>query len=385
MSLEQWEPQNDNDDPARTDWPKLAANDVPGSRLRLEFELMRELTTKKIPFCCSIWRLPAWLYTKPPTKENMNNRIALDKWPELLECIGSYLQHAKEKYGAEPDYFSFNEPNIGCRVAFNPTEHRDAILQIGARLAQAGLKTRMLLGDVANPGQSPNYVARTCQDKEAMKYVGALSIHSWGGGTAAQYAAWTAVAAAQQLPLLVAEAGPDAGAWQGGRYQSFEYGMREVAHYQELFALAKPQAILLWEFTGDYSLLRANRIDKTRLQLTERFCFQKHWCDLTPAGSEALTATASEPGIMISAFRFPAQGGGQGCTLHLANLKWARRATVAGLPSDLKMLNVVRTSRGEMFKRQEPVAVVDGKLALELPGQSLTSLTTLSIPELKEP
>jgi hypothetical protein len=51
----------------------------------------------------------------------------------------------------------------------------------------------------------------------------------------------------------------------------------------------------------------------------------------------------------------------------------------------IKTLNVVRTSRGELFKRQDAVPVAGGNVSLELVGQSLTTLTTLAIPELKEP
>jgi O-glycosyl hydrolase len=380
MTLINWEPQNDNDDAGKPDWRKLVAGDVPGSRLRNEFELMRELSQKKIPFIASIWQLPPWLYTKPPTAENMNNRVPAEQWPELLECIATYLQYAKEKYGAEPDFFSFNEPNIGCRVAFNAQEHCDAIKRIGAHLAQAGLKTKMLLGDVASPRDTHKYVVPASLDPDAMKYVGALSFHSWGGASPEQYNAWADLAAKLRLPLIVAEAGSDAGAWQGGKYQSFQYGMQDVAHYQELLLHARPQAILLWEFTGDYSLLAANKLDKNKLRLTERFCFQKHWCDLTPAGSEALASSSDQESVMFTAFRL-----GNDFTLHIANTKWARKATLQGLPPALKTLNVVRTARGEFFKKLEPVTVADGKLALDLSGQSLTTFTTLPIPDVKEP
>ncbi|MCY3024003.1 MAG: hypothetical protein NTW87_33915 [Planctomycetota bacterium] len=383
MTLSQWEPVNDNEDPAKTDWRSLVANDLPDSRLRREFQLMAELSRKKIPFVASIWQLPAWLYTKPPTAENMNNRIVPEKWPELLECIASYLLYAKEKYAAEPDYFSFNEPNIGCRVAFNAQEHCAAVKRIGAHLAKSGLKTKMLLGDVAGPRDTIAYIGPVSLDQEALQYAGAVSFHSWGGATPAQYAAWPEAAAKLRLPLIVAEAGPDPSAWQGGRYQTFEYGMREVAHYQELFLHARPQAILLWEFTGDYSLLAGSKFDKERLRLTERFCFQKHWCDLTPAGSEALATKSDNDAVLFTAFRF--KGAEPGCTLHLANTKWARPAKVEGLPPDVKTLNVVRTSKGELFKRLDPAAVVNGSLTLELPAQSLTTLTTLPVPQLAEP
>jgi O-glycosyl hydrolase len=384
MTLEQWEPQNDNDDPAAPDWKALVAADKPGSRLRNEFEIMAELARKKIPFSATIWRLPAWLYTKPPTKENMNNRFAPEQWPEVLECIATYLQYAKEKYAAEADYFSFNEPNIGCRVAFNAEEHRDAVKRIGAHLASKGLKTKMLLGDVAGPRDTIKYVLPVTQDAEALKYAGAVSFHSWGGATPQQYNAWGDLAEKLKLPLIIAEAGVDPGAWNGARYRTFEYGVREVQHYQELFLHARPQAVLLWEFTGDYALLNENRFDRSKVLLTERFCFQKHWCDLIPAGSEALTTTSDNPDVLLTAFRFT-NAGGPGFSFHLANVKWARPVTVTGLPAGVKTLNAVRTSRGEMFARLEPIPVTDGKCTLDLAGQSLTTLTTLTIPELKQP
>ena len=231
-----------------------------------------------------------------------------------------------------------------------------------------------------------------------MKYVGALSVHSWGGAKPEEYAAWADAAAKLGLPLIVAEAGVDAGAWQGGKYQNFQYAMQEMIHYQELFLHARPQAIVLWEYTGDYSLLAVNPADRAKLRMTERFCLQKHWCDLTPPGSEALASSSDNGSVLFTAFRFATNGpppyplpqgerekAAFGYTLHLSNSTWSRRANVEGLPPEIKKLNVVRTSHGEMFKQQAPLAVVDGKLTLELPGQSLTTLTTLPIPELKEP
>jgi len=405
MTLVKWAPDSEAVAPGRTDWRKLVAGDVPGSRLRLEFETMRELSRKKIPFSATIWQLPAWAYTQPPGSRNMNNQIAGDKWPYVLNCITTYLLYAKEKYGAEADYFSFNEPNIGCRVAFDEIAHRDALKRLGAHFAQAGLKTKLFLGDVSCPRNTLDYTDEAVKDPQAMKYVGALSVHSWGGAKPEEYAAWADAAAKLGLPLIVAEAGVDAGAWQGGKYQNFQYAMQEMVHYQELFLHARPQAIMLWEFTGDYSLLAVNPSDKTKLQMTERFCLQKHWCDLTPPGSEALASSSDNNSIMFSCFRFqvssfklndrdaepetrnlkPETSLAYGYTLHLSNSRWSRRANVEGLPPEIKTLNVVRTSHGEMFKQQAPIAVVDGKLTLELPGQSLTTLTTLPIPELKEP
>ena len=126
-----------------------------------------------------------------------------------------------------------------------------------------------------------------------MRYVKAVGFHSWGGGTPEQYKAWGDLAEWLNLPLLVTELGVDASAHMGGMYDSFSYGMREVRMYQELFLYARPQGTQQWEFTGDYSIVRARRKDDGTAELTptSRFWFVKHFTDLTPHNSDALATS----------------------------------------------------------------------------------------------
>jgi hypothetical protein len=86
-------------------------------------------------------------------------------------------------------------------------------------------------------------------------------------------------------PELRNGTGVDASAYMGGMYDSFSYGMREVRIYQELFLYARPQGTQQWEFTGDYSIVRAQHKDDGTAELTptSRFWFVKHFTDLTNA------------------------------------------------------------------------------------------------------
>jgi O-glycosyl hydrolase len=377
--------------PGPDDWTAaVKAADKPGSPIRCDLEVMKALTGKKIPFSATIWRLPSRMYTKPPTGKHSHNRIAPGKWNEVLDCIGAYLLYAKKHYGVEPDLFSFNEPNIAVWVGFNAEEHREAIKRIGTHLRRKGLKTSMLLADASPARDTHKYALPAAKDPEAMKHVGAVAFHSWGGASPRQYGAWADLARKHKLPLIVAEAGVDAGAWRDKSFRTFPYAVREMVHYQELFLHARPQAVLRWEYTADYSLVDWDR--KTgAVRPTERYALQKHWCTFIPPGSENLATKTEDGAVLLTAFRHrrpKGEAGGAGgfdYSLHVSNSGPARKVQLTGLPGGITELNAVRTARGVLFRKLKPEPVKNGALTLTLPRQSLTTLTTLSVPKLAGP
>lgn len=379
MSLALWEPQNDNDSPDETNWPAFAARDQPGSRIHNEFLLAKQLQEKGIPYVISVWDLPEWLYSDPGVVRRQRGHVPEEKWPELLECIGSYLTYAKQHYGVEPNLFSFNEADYGVRVHLTAEEHRDAIKRIGAHLKKLGLKTKMLLGDTGGPRGSHVYALPAANDPEALQYIGAVAFHSWGGGTAKNYSDWADLAERLKLPLLVAELGTDAGAWRTAAYDSYGYAMGEVRMYQELLLHARPQGTMQWEFTADYSTVRVQKEPDgtTTLTPTVRFQFVKHFCNLTPHHSDALATSSDNPKVLFTAFAGPAGKAGRDYTLHVANLGAGRKATITGIPAGIKELRAVRTSETEAFRELPAVPVRAGAVALELAPQSLLTLTTV--------
>ena len=345
-----------------------AVNDTPDSRLRHEFELMRQLSRMQIPYAASVWQLPEEFYADPGPKPHRQEKrhIPDEKWPAVVEAIGSYLAYAKEHYGAEPDLFSFNEANIGIDVLLTPEEHRDAIKRIGAHLEKLGLKTRMLLGDVSGPRDTHEYALAAANDAEAMRYVGAVGVHSWGGGSPEQYKAWGDLAEWLNLPLVVSELGVDAGAYRGKVYDSFQYGLREVEMYQQLLLYARPQGTMQWEFTGDYGMVRDD------LQPTARFWFVRHFTNLTPPDADALRTSSDQASVLFTAFR-----AGADYTLHVANLGGEREIAIEGVPEEVRALLPVVTSASDSFRRLAAVAVESGRVRLRAPARSLVTLTTL--------
>jgi hypothetical protein len=348
-------------------WDKQRAN--PGPEIRGDLQTMQRFQKAGVPFVVSIWWLPERLYTDPYEKpRSTHNRIiAPDKWDDLLDLLGSYLLFAKKEYGVEPDLFSFNEANIGIYVGLTPETHVEAIKRIGAHFRKLGLKTKMLLGDATGPRDTHRFVLEAAADPEALQYVGAVGFHSWGGGTPEQYTAWGDVAEWLGLPLLVTELGVDSAAYNSRSYDSYHYGLREAQMMLELLQYARPQGTQYWQFTNDYSLVRAGR-DGGAVEPTARFYLMKHFTDLTPQKSEALTVTSDQKGILMSAFR---KDGAY--TVHILNLGAARTATLAGLP-DLEW-RVTETTEAAQFQQKPGPRARGGALNLELPGRSLITLT----------
>jgi hypothetical protein len=373
MTLTEWEPENDDADPDTANWLYFEARDQPGSNLRREFEMMQALQRKGVPYAASIWWLPEWMLADPHMKPRSEHRrrVGTGKWEELLESVGAYLLYARKKYGAEPDLFSFNEANIGVYVLFDPEEHRDAIKSFGAYFRKLGLKTRLLLADATGPDGTYTYALPAANDPEALQYCGAVAFHSWGGTTPERYRLWGEVAEWLNLPLLVAEAGVDAGAHRQRRYDSYHYGLREVKQYQDLLEHARPQGIIFWEYTSDYGLLKVIREGQTeQLEPTPRYHFMRHWANLTPRDSDNLVTSSSQERVRVTAFR-----GAAGFTVHIANLGPACELALDGLPPG-EYRRVV-TSATEGFAEKPRIEAGRPTTRLALPGRALITLTTV--------
>jgi hypothetical protein len=376
MTLNEWEPVNDNESPEEINWAYFEGRDTPDSNLRREFLLAKQIQDRGIPYAISVWRIPEWLFEDPGRGAGTERRrLALGRWPELLESVSAYLLYAKQKYGVEPDLFSFNEPDWGVDLRFTPEEHRDAIKSFGAQFRRLGLKTKWMLADVASPRDTYRFGLPAANDPEALKYVGAVSFHSWSGASADEYKAWGDLAEWLQLPLLIGEFGVDAFAWQGQMYDSFDYGMREVKMLQELLLFARPQSTLLWEFTDDYSIVNTrSTAGGKELVPTHRFWFVKHFSDLTPQKADVLETASDNPKVLFTAFA----AGGQGqrmYALHLANLGAEREVTLLGVPADIRELRAVRTSEREDFVEFAPVKPESGRITLHMPARCLVTLT----------
>ncbi len=371
LPLDQWQPQEDAD-PVAT----AAAGRLNGG-VRTALEMQRTLAQAKIPLLLSVWSLPVWARTpvtpRPPDSggPGQGSTYHLDpaKWDAVCKSIGAYLDYAKANYGVEPRLFSFNETDIGYDILETPAEQTEEIKRLGAFFAARGSPTKLVLGDTGDP-TGFNFINDAMADPEAVKYIGAVSFHSWRGGTPEQFARWGAAAKTLGVPLLVAEGGMDSDAY---RYQALLlepwYARLEISEYIDICRYAQTLSILQWQLTENYSLLTGGRNGQP-LAPAQRF-WQLKQLGLTPAGSAALPITCDRSGINCCAFADAAKGT---VAVHLVNNGAKRTAIVGGLPAGLTELRVYVTDAARGLQETGRVPVAGGTARLTLDATSYTTL-----------
>ncbi len=370
VPLDRWQPQEDRDPVALAKAGQLNDN------VRQALEMERTLAQKNIPIVMTIWSLPVWARTpfSPRPADSggpgvgSTYRLNPDKWDAVCKSIGAYLDYAKENYGVEPKLFSFNETDIGYDVLQTPQEHAEEIKRLGGFFAARGLATKVVLGDTGDP-TGINFINAAMADPEAVKFIGAVSYHSWRGGTAEQFTRWGAAARKLGVPLLIGEGGMDSDAY---RYQALLlepwYAMVEIAEYIDICRYSQPLSILQWQLTADYSLLTGGR-DGQPLAPAQRF-WQLKQLGMTPAGSPALPVTCDKSVVIPCAFGDAVHG----YTVHVINPGPTRIATVSGFPANVRELRLYVTDAQRGMSELQRVAVAGGVARFTLEAMSHTTL-----------
>jgi len=354
--------------------------------IRQNSELARMLTQRKIPLIMSVWTAPGWAIAGDEPRRGglggngpgigvpRGNPLNAEKWDHIAKSIGSYLIYLKENYGVEPKLFSFNESDLGINIRQTGQEHATQIKKLGAYFASQHLTTKMLLGDTSDATPT-NFIKAALADPDAMRYVGAISFHSWRGGTDAQLSAWGESASEANLPVLCAEGGTDAAASSyPGIFQEFAYGFDEINLYIRLCALTQPKALLEWQLTADYNVLSGGpghgNVAAQPLRPTQRFWNLKQ-LGATPAGAFWMPLGCDRPMINCAAAGDIANGR---YAVHLVNSGATRQTTLNGLPASLKELRSYVTDGQRGMQEGERIAITDGSARFLLEGGAFTTL-----------
>jgi hypothetical protein len=288
--------------------------------------------------------------------------------------VAAYLDYLRQSRGVIPETFSFNEPDWGANVVFTPDEYRDALLAVNEALRRRGLTTRLMLGELASASDGTPYLTPVLTNQTLLSQAAGLSFHAWGGAAAADYTAWRHLADTLGLPLFTGEIGADSN-WRTVALHGYDYALRELALYHEVLLHARPASVLYWEYGSSYSLLPPHPRGGWTAA-SERLSFQRQWTVLTPPGADYVAVQTTADTLRPVAFTFDRQGKRQ-ITLHIANLGAPTELAIAGLPEGVDRLHRWLTARGQFCRREADLCLSVGAGRLELPAESLTTLTTL--------
>jgi len=373
-NLRSWEPQNDNDDPAVPNEAFFQSNALAQAKIRDDLAMARDLVQRQIPMVISTWQIPDWLCAQKGNPWEYRRIIPRERWPELAESVATYLQYLKKEAGAEPLAFSFNEADEGVMVLLTPEENRDLIKLLGQTFERMGLKTGLMLGDTGN-ARGLSFTTPAANDSEALKYVPCVTFHSWSGGSPEEFTGWKTLADRLRVPLLVTELGMDAD-WRRKPYLVPDYALREVRLIQELILQARPQSLLQWELTDDYGLVPQVG---GKLTPSDRFYFLNSFYRFVPTNSIYLVTTSDHSKVLMTGFiRSDSPARKPEFVLHLFNEGHARQVTLVDRAQVLQGRTVDRweTQGQGVCRRLDPVKIRKHEIHLELPEDSLTSLTS---------
>ncbi|MCY2685545.1 hypothetical protein [Salinimicrobium sp. TH3] len=365
--------QNENEDPLEE-----ARNGNLHPKVKAAMEMAQRLHQMDMPVMLAAWFPPDWAIIGERFKGkrpdgSMGNKLDLTKSDKIYKSLVFYIKFLQEEYGVETVMFSFNESDLGIDVQQTDVEHNELIKEMGALLRTEGLQTEFLLGDTAD-ANGWDFTTLASTDPESLPYIGGVSFHSWRGYTEENLLKWRDISNRVGEPLFIGEGSIDAGAW---RYpQIFEeptYALEEIDVYVKMMDIAQPLSILQWQLTADYSVMSGGGIfgnNEDKLYPTQRF-FNLKQLSNTPEGLFYIPITVDKEGVRAAALGDKTIGS---YAIHMVNKGATRKVRLAGLPKDIKSMNLYITNKDASFMKSKNVKVQNGNAEFELEGASFISL-----------
>jgi len=359
MALEAWEPENDDADPGRA----AAGGFRDDGFNHGAFLLAQEAAARGIELTASIWDVPGWLVTNPASAQN--RKIPPSLYPELAVSMAEWLRRARDVYGAEVAYVSFNEADIGVNVSLTPGEYAGLIAEVTPRLAARGLRVRWLLGDCSNMASCVAYARPIWEDAAARPYLGVFAFHTWDAS--ASDAVLTSLydfGRATSLPMRATEGGWDSALWQRpDQFPTWTNALRLATVYLRVLKLTGASTLQYWQMLGhDYSL-NDGAVGYPAWQVLQQLQQQ------IPAGAQVVE-TAGDRGLLYS---LAVRDGGE-VALFLVNAGAQEQAlALGGLPAG--SYRRLQSTAAGVAQELTPVSAA-GTVSLALPTESVTVLTT---------
>jgi hypothetical protein len=244
---------------------------------------------------------------------------------------------------------------------------------IGETFAADGLVTKMLVADTgAGYAKAADISVKLIQDPAMHGYAGAVSLHTYHGLTPPDLKRWREIATQTNLPLFVAEGGPDSAMYRYERlFLAPWLALLEADEYVRIANVCQPRAIMVWQLTANYSLWAGQGVlgEQGELRRTQRFWNLKQLG--ATGGAFWFPSVCDKANVSTAAF---GDIKNRRCGAHFVNNGATRKVKLSGLPRSVKTLHTYRTSGTLGMDRGPDVPVVNGSAEFELLDNCFTTV-----------
>ena len=314
----------------------------------------------------SVWNVADELVKNP---DERSQRVIKPKaYDEIIDMLVAFLLKAKNEYGVEVNYFSFNESDGGWMVLFSHEETIEFIKKAGKKMEAVGLKTKFLWADTAQTEGTVEFATLIMADQSIWKYLGPLCFHSWWSENIPdnEFERIAGLAKAYNKPVWCSELGFDAHAHKvKGMNASWNYGLRFAKISHRMIKYARVEVSMYWTWQNNYSVMSADL--KTKYP---SYYVTRHLTDFLNEDTQIVHSLSSDAEILPISGIY--ENGNQ--VLQLINLKKeAVFVKIEGYQSIL--VDMVTTTENKLWEEAEYVAKSkNGTIRIQLKPESVNTL-----------
>ena len=317
-------------------------------------------------FTVSVWRVANELVENP--EKESQRRIKHDKYSEVVDMLEAFFLEAKNKFGVEVDYFSFNESDGGWQMIMSPSETIAFFKLAGDRFQKAGLKTKFLWADVAQTKGTVEFATMTAADSTIWKYLGPLCFHSWWSENIpnSEFERIASFAKAWNKPVWCSELGFDAMAWKvRGMDETWDYAFRFAKISHRMMKYAEVEVSMYWTWQNNYPIMSSDT--KTKYP---SYYVTRHYTDFLNSGTQIFHSTTSDPEI-LAICGINSQGKN---VVQIINLKNEKVSVEMNGINGVLSKSVTTTESGNWQEDGVQIKTNNGKTVAELQPLSLNTL-----------
>lgn len=316
-------------------------------------------------FTLSVWDVPDDFIVDPT--RDAQRVIKPEAYDEVIQMVTDFFVKAKNEYGVEVDYFSFNESNGGYQIIFTPEETIAFIKKAGKKFAEAGLKTKFLLADTSQTKGTVEFATQIMADPSIYQYLGPLAFHCWWSEEMPdnEFERVAAFGKAYNKEVWCSELGFDAMSWKiKGMNESWDYALRFAKISHRMLKYAEVEVSLYWTWQNNYAIMSADTKQKY-----PSYHVTRHQVDFMNTGTQVVHSLSSDPELLAVAGIRP--DGKR--VLQLINMK-KKDATVEVAGFDAKTIDAFTTTEANNWEMLKDVShSYNGKAELKVKAQSVNT------------